>query len=145
VKLPTAKDNYSQSSSFSQSISYSGKAVVIYTHLDNCYVNDIKGYIDYLDRLRNGIKQMLEGMLLTLGEEKELIENFLTQHSSSLAMLDLEELNLLLLSMTQTQDKRVYEELKSRLFYHLFYIMESLKGEVKGKESTIAGSEQFPS
>jgi hypothetical protein len=140
VKLPTAKDNHSQLSGFSQSNSYFSKPVVIYRHLDNYYANDAKGYLGYLDRLRNGLKHMLEGMLLTLGEEKELIKNFLTQHSSSLAMLELEELNQLLLSMTQTQDKRVYEELKSGLFYQLFYIMESLKGEVKGKESIMAGS-----
>jgi hypothetical protein len=55
-----------------------------------------------------------------------------------LAILDLNNIGWLLLSITETDNNIKREELKSQLFYQLFFVIESVNNEIEKKKNLIA-------
>jgi hypothetical protein len=114
-------------------IGYFRKPRVVYTHLDEWYVEDARGYLLFLGTLRMGIRELLEGMLLDTTQENKQIQAFLVNSSSGLAVLELNYIQSLLLSISETNNSIQKEELKSQLFYKLFFIIESVNNEIERK------------
>jgi hypothetical protein len=114
-------------------IGYFRKPCVVYTHLDEWYVEDAGGYLLFLGTLRMGIRELLEGMLLDTTQENKQIQAFLVNSSSGLAVLELNYIQSLLLSISETNNSIQKEELKSQLFYKLFFIIESVNNEIERK------------
>jgi hypothetical protein len=114
-------------------IGYFRKPRVVYTHLDEWYVEDARGYLLFLGTLRMGIRELLEGMLLDTTQENKQIQAFLINSSSGLAVLELNYIQSLLLSISETNNSIQKEELKSQLFYKLFFIIESINNEIERK------------
>jgi hypothetical protein len=119
-------------------IGYFRKPCIIYTQVDEWYVEDAGGYLLFLDTLRMRIRELLEGMLLYKTQENKLIYDFLDNSSSGLAVLDLNNIQWLLLSITETDNNIKREELKSQLFYQLFFVIESVNNEIEKKKNLIA-------
>jgi hypothetical protein len=132
-----------QSYSDRRLIGHFKKPVVVYTHADGWYTSDPVAYLLFLDTLRTGLRELLEGMLLAANQENDRITSFLQSYSSALSVLELDSLRLLLLSINEAENKAQAEEFKSQLFYQLFFVIESVNKEFSQKKNAQTSASQF--
>jgi hypothetical protein len=130
------KTTSTQDHSKQKLIGYFQKPSLVFTNSDSWYGNDERTYLHFLNTLRSGLRQLLEVMLLNKEEDVEGINIFMLHNSSALAILELDNLRLLLLRITETTNKVQQEELKSLLFYQLFFVIESLNMKIRTISST---------
>jgi hypothetical protein len=121
----------------SKLLGYFRKPQVCFTHLDDWYCQDITGYLIFLTTFRTGLKELLEGMLLTNGDKIEGVNQFLLTHSSALTILELHQVKELVETITMSDYEVRIEELKSELFYQLYFIIESVNYQIYVKKRSL--------
>jgi hypothetical protein len=113
---------------------------VYYTHLDNWYMQDMAGYLSFLTNLKTGIRELLEGMLLQDDPHQQGIHKFLFTQAKALTLLELEDVTLLLQQISCSEHKVSAEELKSELYYQIYFIIESVNAKIAEKKRSMISS-----